>query len=63
MRPILTYLLAKKLNTIYSSTFQMLQIEISPSYSTIPIDIAVAKLRTCACFSVPSVPRVASTVV
>ena len=33
------------------------------SYSTFPNDIALAKLRTCACFSVTSEPKIASTAV
>ena len=41
----------------------MLQIEINEYYSTFPDDIALAILRTCACFSVTSVSRVASTAV
>ena len=41
----------------------MLQKEINRSYSTFPNAIAFAKLRTCACFSVTSVPKFANTAV
>ena len=62
MKVILTYLLPKKIEyNILAS--EMLQKEIHRSYSTFPNDIAFAKLRTCAYFSVTSVPRVASTAV
>ena len=58
---IASYLLAKKLNTIFLP--KMLQLEINDYYSTFPDDIALSILRTCACFSVTSVSRVASTAV
>ena len=41
----------------------MLQKEINRSYSTFPNDMVFAKLRTCACFSVTSVPKFANTAV
>ena len=62
MRLILSYLLAKKVEYHFSAS-DILHIKIDRSYSTFPNDIALAKLRTCACFSVTSVPKIASTAV
>ena len=62
MRLILTYLLVKKIEYDIS-TSEMLQKETKKSYITFPNDIAFAKLRTCACFSVTSVPKFANTAV
>ena len=63
MRLVLTYLLVKKKIEYDISTSEMLQKETNKSYSTFPNDIAFAKLRTCACFSVSSVPKIANTAV
>ena len=54
--------ISKKIEYVIS-TSKMLQKETNKSYSTFPNDIAFAKLRTCACFSVSSVPKIASTAV
>ena len=62
MRPIPTYLLAKKIE--YNSlASEMLQIEIDISYTTFPNDFVMAKSCTCACFSVTTVPKIAKTAV
>ena len=63
MSLILTYLLVKKKIEYDISTSEMLQKETNKSYSTFPNDIAFAKLRTCARFSVTSVPKFANTAV
>ena len=64
MSLILTYFWAKKKKNEYNtSAFEMLQKEINRSYSTFPNDMVFAKLRTCACFPVTSVPKFANTVV
>ena len=62
MRLILSYLLVKKIE-YEISTFEMLQKENNKSYSTFPNDVAFAKIRTCACFSVTSIPKFANTAV
>ena len=58
-----TYLLAKKKIEYNISAFEIPQKEINRSYSTFCNDIALAKLRTCACFSVTGVPKFANTAV
>ena len=63
MRLILTFLSVKKKIEYDISTSERLQKETNKSYTTFPNDIAFAKLRTCAYFSVTSVPRVASAAV
>ena len=45
------------------SVSEMLQKEDNRSYSLFPNESALSKLRTCACFPVTSVPRVASAAV
>ena len=57
-----TYLLAKKIEYNISAS-EMLQKKINRSYYTFCNEIAFAKLRTCACFSVTSVPKFANAAV
>ena len=63
MSLILTYFWAQKKIEYNISASEMLQKDINKSYSTFPNDIVFANLRTCACFSVTSVPKFANTAV
>ena len=57
------FFISKKKIEYDISTSKRLQKETNKSYTTFPNDIAFAKLRTCACFSVTSVPKFANTAV